>query len=73
MNEWNKVVLCDSYDATTHTPSGNVVEVPYDGAKPETIEEAEALCEAKLSGAELTKARSLITNFKAKRDEGEAK
>ena len=75
MNNWNKVVLCDSYDATTGTPSGNVVEIQLaDGEeKPKTIEECELLVEVKCKDAELTKARSIITAFKAKVEEGKTK
>ena len=71
-NPWNKVVICDSYDATTGTPSGNVVEIQLadDEVKPVTIEEAELLVESKCVGAELTKARTILTAFKAKVAEG---
>ena len=57
-----KVVLCDSYDATTGTPSGNVVTILLndDESIPRTLTEAEACAERKCVGSELTKARTLI-------------
>ena len=58
-----KIVLCDSYDATTGTPSGNVVEVLLQDNEPlpKTLTEAETYTEdGRLSSADRTKARTLI-------------
>ena len=63
-----KVVLCDSYNATTGVAGGNVVTILLNDNEsvPTTIAGAEALVEKRCVGAELTKARALIAAQKGR-------